>query len=434
MHMKSLEKQSRRGWLKESLATAVVAVAVAFGAPAQANDTIKIGFSMALTGGLAGAGKGALIAMQVWAEDTNASGGLLGKQVELVYYDDQTNPATVPAIYTKLLDIDKVDFVVSGYGTNLIAPAMPIVMQRGLVFPSLFGLAVNEKFNYPNYFQIMPSGPNPMTDWSKGFFDVAMAQDPPPKTIALVGADAEFARNAVKGARENAKNLGLEIVYDESYPPRTPDFTPIVNAIQARNPDIVYVGSYPPDSVGMVKAANEVGLKTRMFGGGMVGLQFASIMTALGPKLNGIVNYDFWVPEPTLKFEGVEAFLAKYQEAAKGKGVDPLGFYLQPYAYAYLQVLGQAISATNGMDHANDRRVHPQLRVRHGRRQGEVRSERRVGEHARADGPVPGRGGQRARDLHQGGDARRAVSGDLEIGGRQLPLRRMTARAGSAGR
>ena len=353
MFMKSLEKKSRRGWLKGSLATAVVAVAVAFGAPAQANDTIKIGFSMALTGGLAGAGKGALIAMQVWAEDTNANGGLLGKQVELVYYDDQTNPATVPAIYTKLLDIDKVDFVVSGYGTNLIAPAMPIVMQRGLVFPSLFGLAVNEKFNYPNYFQIMPSGPSPMTDWSRGFFDVAMAQDPPPKTIALVGADAEFARNAVKGARENAKNLGLEIVYDESYPPRTPDFTPIVNAIQARKPDIVYVGSYPPDSVGMVKAATEVGLKTRMFGGGMVGLQFASIMTALGPKLNGIVNYDFWVPEPTLQFEGVEAFLAKYQEAAKGKGVDPLGFYLQPYAYAYLQVLGQAITATNGMDHAN---------------------------------------------------------------------------------
>jgi branched-chain amino acid transport system substrate-binding protein len=102
----------------------------------------------------------------------------------------------------------------------------------------------------------------------------------------------------------------------------------------------------------MVKAATEVGLKARMFGGGMVGLQFASIMTALGPKLNGIVNYDFWVPEPTLKFEGVEDFLAKYQTAAEGEGVDPLGYYLQPYAYAYLQILGQAITATNGMDHA----------------------------------------------------------------------------------
>ena len=126
-----------------------MAVAIALSGPAQANDTSKIGFSMALTGTLAGAGKGALVAMQVWAEDVNARGGLLGKQVELVFYDDQTNPATVPAIYTKLLDIDKVDFVVSGYGTNLIAPAMPIVMQRGLVFPALFGLAVNEKSIIP---------------------------------------------------------------------------------------------------------------------------------------------------------------------------------------------------------------------------------------------------------------------------------------------
>ena len=114
MFTQSFDKGTIRGWLKRSLAAAILAGAVAFAAPVQANDTIKIGFSMALTGGLAGAGKGALIAMQVWAEDVNAKGGLLGKQVELVYYDDQTNPATVPAIYTKLLDIDGVDFVVSG--------------------------------------------------------------------------------------------------------------------------------------------------------------------------------------------------------------------------------------------------------------------------------------------------------------------------------
>ncbi|NIR46813.1 MAG: ABC transporter substrate-binding protein, partial [Gemmatimonadetes bacterium] len=86
-------------------------------------------------------------------------------------------------------------------------------------------------------------------------------------------------------------------VYDRTYPPATTDFTPIVRAIQAANPDIVYVGSYPPDSVGMVKAANEVGLKAKLFGGGMVGLQFAAIQKNLGPMLNGIVNYDFWVPE-----------------------------------------------------------------------------------------------------------------------------------------
>jgi branched-chain amino acid transport system substrate-binding protein len=347
--MISFSKFGLHAW---SRATALAVAALMFtSAGASADKPIKIGFGMALTGGLAGAGKSALIAMQIWAKDTNAKGGLLGHPVKLVYYDDQTNPATVPGLYAKLLDIDKVDLVVSGYGTNLIAPAMPIVMQRGLVLPSLFGLAVNEKFNYPYYFQIMPAGPEPLTDWSRGFFEIAMAQADKPKTIALVGADAEFARNAVKGARINAKRLGLKIVYDRSYPPRTADFTPIVRAIQARKPDIIYVGSYPPDSAGMVKAANEVGLKAKMFGGGMVGLQYASLETQLGPLLNGIVNYDFWVPEPTLRFKGVEAFLAKYQEQAKGAGVDPLGYYLPPYAYAYLQVLGQAVTAVGSLEH-----------------------------------------------------------------------------------
>ena len=112
----------------------------------------------------------------------------------------------------------------------------------------------------------------------------------------------------------------------------------------------MYVGSYPPDSVGMVKAANEVGLKAKMFGGGMVGLQFAAIQKNLGPLLNNVVNYDFWVPEPTLKFPGVEEFLKKYQEKAKGQGVDPLGHYLPPFAYAYMQILGDAVQATKSLD------------------------------------------------------------------------------------
>jgi branched-chain amino acid transport system substrate-binding protein len=319
---------------------------------ALAQKPIKIGFSMALTGGLAGAGKAALIAMEIWRDDTNKKGGLLGRPVEFVYYDDATQPAKVPSIYTKLLSVDNVDLVVSSYGTNEIAPAMPIVMRKKLVFPSLFGLAVNDEFKYDRYFQIMPAGPEPKTDWSKGFFDLAMAQNPKPQTIAIVSADAEFALNAAGGARKNAQRLGMKIVYDKTYPPGTTDFTPIVRAIEATSPDIVYVGSYPPDSVGMVKAVNEVGLKAKMFGGGMVGLQFAAIQKNLGPMLNGIVNYDFWVPEPTLNFPGVKEFLAKYQAAAKGKGVDPLGHYLPPYAYAYLEVLGQSVQAVKSLDQA----------------------------------------------------------------------------------
>ena len=339
-----------RTWLLCGVLLAAVAVVSPLSSAARAAEPLKIGFSMALTGGLAGAGKAALIAMEIWREDTNKTGGLLGRQVEFVYYDDATQPAKVPGIYSKLLNVDKVDLVVSSYGTNEIAPAMPIVMRKKLVFPSLFGLAVNDKFNYDRYFQIMPAGPSPKEDWSRGFFSLAAEQNPKPQTIALLSADAEFARNAVAGARKNAQKMGLKIVYDKTYPPGTADFSPIVRAIKATGADLVYVGSYPPGSVGMVKSANELDLKAKMFGGGMVGLQFAAIQKNLGPMLNGIVNYDFWVPEPTLNFPGVNAFLKKYQEKAKGKGVDPLGHYLPPYAYAYLQVLGQAVTAVGSLD------------------------------------------------------------------------------------
>ena len=330
-----------------------VALAVAMllsPATAQDKKPLKIGFSMALTGPLAGAGKAALIAMEIWKDDINKKGGLLGRQVDFVYYDDATSPSKVPEIYSKLLDVDKVDLVVSSYGTNEISPAMPLVMRKGLVFMSLFGLAVNDKFDYDRYFQIMPAGPVPGDDWSRGFFDIAMEQNPKPKTIALLAEDADFALAAVAGARHHAKRLGLKIVYDKTFPFGSPDVTSVMRAVKAADADLVYVGSYPGGSVGLVKAANELGLKAKMFGGGMVGLQFAGIQKNLGPMLDGIVNYDFWVPEPTLNFPGVKEFLAKYQEAAKGKGVDPFGHYLPPYAYAYLQVLGDAVNAVGSLD------------------------------------------------------------------------------------
>src|SRR5882724_7866291 len=160
--------------------------------PAQAAQPVRIGFGMALTGGLAANGKAALLAMEIWRDEVNKNGGLLGRPVEFVYYDDQTKPASVPGIYTKLLDVDGVDFVVSGYGTNLIAPAMPIVIERNLVFMALFGLANNEKLNHPYYFQIMPAGPEPAKEFSKAFFELAAAQNPKLRTAALVGADAEY--------------------------------------------------------------------------------------------------------------------------------------------------------------------------------------------------------------------------------------------------
>ena len=163
------------------VAVAVTFVLVCAGAfTARAADPIKIGFGMALTGGLSANGKPALLARQIWQDDVNKKGGLLGRPVELVFYDDQTNPSTVPGIYSKLLDVDKVHLIVSGYGTNLIAPLMPIAMERKLTVIGIFGLGNNEKYQYPNYFQISPVGPDPATAMPIGFFELAANQPPRP--------------------------------------------------------------------------------------------------------------------------------------------------------------------------------------------------------------------------------------------------------------
>ena len=349
-----LHHQKCRTWAFAGAAIAGLALFVLSLAPASAQSgaPIRIGYSMALTGGLAPNGKSALLAQKIWEEDVNAKGGLLGRPVKLVYYDDKSAPAEVPAIYTKLLDVDKVDLLIGAYATAQLAPAMPIVIARKKLLIGLLGLAVNDEFNYPNYFAMIPSGPIPKPAFTKDFFALAMAQNPKPQTVAIVAADQEFSRNASDGARDTAKALGLKVVYDRTYPPSTNDFSPIVRAIQATNPDIVVVCSYPPDSVGIVRAVNEIGYKPKLIGGAMGGLQATAIKTQLGPLLNGWINYDFWLPVPKMHFAGVDDLMKTYQSRAQAEGVDPLGYYMAPWAYAQLQVLQQAIEATKSLDDA----------------------------------------------------------------------------------
>jgi len=312
---------------------------------------IKIGFSMALTGPLAPNGKQALLGAQIWAEEVNAKGGLLGRKVQLVQYDDQSNPSTVPGIYTKLLDVDKVDLVVGPYATNMVAPAIPVVMQRNKMFIGLFALDANGQFHYDRYFSMLPSGPTPKESFTEGFFQIAAAQTPKPQTVAIAAEDADFSHNAADGARANVKKFGLKSVYDRTYPPNTTDFSPIVRALQASNADLVVICSYPLSSVGITLSARELGLKPKMFGGAMVGLQATVFKAKLKSKLNGIVNYETWVPSPKLMAPAA-GFFKEYQSRAKAAGVDPLGYYLGGWGYAYLQVLAEAIQGTKSVDDA----------------------------------------------------------------------------------
>jgi branched-chain amino acid transport system substrate-binding protein len=313
-----------------------------------AAEPVRVGFSMALTGAVAQNGKQLLIALQLWRDDVNAKGGLLGRPVELVYYDDQSNPSNVPGIYTKLISVDKVDLILGPYATNMAAAAMPVIVENNKVTVTMLAVGVNRHFNYSRYFSMMPLGAEGVKAFSTGFFDLAAEQKPKPQTVAILAADAEFARTSADGARENAMAKGFTVVYDKSYPPPTTDFAPTVRAIQAANPDVVFVAAYPPDTVGIVRAANEVGLKPKMFGGTMIGLLITPIKMQLGPILDGIVIMESFVP--SFNFPGDADLLKRCRAAAAGEKIDPLGYGFVPFGYAAGQVLAQAVEGTKSLD------------------------------------------------------------------------------------
>ena len=272
--------------MRSIIRVCIALVAAAF-AGAAAAQPIKVGMSMPQTGPLGAGGKAALVALRMWVEDVNAKGGMLGRKVELIVYDDQTNPALTPAIYTKLLDVDKVDLLIAPYGTVPTAPIMPLVKQRGLLLMGNFSFQVNRTVRHDMWFNNAPW--NDAASWFTGYFEAGKKAGV--KTIAFLAADQEFAQNLAKGAKELAQKGGLKTVYEQNYPPATTDFS----------------------------------------------------------SLNGIVNYNSYVPG--MKYPGIEEFLGRYAKKAVEAKVDPLGFYLPPFNYAIGQMLEQAITATKSLDH-----------------------------------------------------------------------------------
>ena len=313
---------------------------------------IRIGYGLSLSGPLASNGQAAHLAHQIWAEDVNAKDGLLGRKVELVCRDDETNPQLVAGLYKQLLDEEKVDLVIGGYGDNSVAPAMPLIMERNRYFIGLMALAVNATLNYPNYFAMIPTGPHPAEALTEGFFAAAATQTPKPATLAIVAADAPFSKAPVQGAKAHAEAHGFRVVSEALYPLTTTDLTPFLEPLKALDPDILFFCSYLNDSVALIKALDAVDLEPKMVGGAMIGPQNGAVKAQLGPLLNGVVNYEYWIPVPSLMNAEVAKMIATYQSRVGTSGADPLGYYVAPQAYAQLQVVGQAIEGTQSMEDA----------------------------------------------------------------------------------
>jgi branched-chain amino acid transport system substrate-binding protein len=315
-------------------------------------STLRIGYCLSLSGGLASNGKTAQLAHQIWRERVNASGGLLGRPVELLCLDDQTNPKLVAELYQRLLDVEKVNVVVGGYGDNSVAPAMPLIIERKRFFIGLMALAVNAKFHYPQYFVMIPTGPQPNAALSEGFFEIAGQQSPKPQTAAILVADAPFSQAPAQGAKENLARQGMRVISEGKYPLSTTDFKPYMEDLKRINPDVLFLCSYINDSIGLIKAINEAGVSPKVVGGAMIGPQNGVVKRELGALLNGLVNYEYWLPVPSLMNPQIQSLVATYQDRAEKAGADPLGYYVAPMAYAQLQVLEQAVNATGSLDDA----------------------------------------------------------------------------------
>jgi branched-chain amino acid transport system substrate-binding protein len=343
---------SRRRFSKIAAAAGAAIAAPALSREALAQQgPIKIGTSISQTGALA-ATKNGLIGYQLWRDAVNASGGLLGRQVELVTYDDQSSPAQIPSIFSKLVDIDHCDVLLSPYGAVLTAPVMPFVKQRDLFLMGMFTLASNESLRHDKFFNACPWGPNSQASYARGFFDVARAAGC--TKVAIMAADLEFSRTSAAGGKATAEQYGMQVVYDQAYPPNQTDFSTILRNIRASQADAVFVCSYPPDSAALVRGLSEVGVgdSVKIFGGSMVGPQYAALLAALGPALNGIVNFHLYVPEPTMRNPAIDGFLARYEPIARQQQVDPLGHYIPPFCYAAGQIVEAAVKGANSLDNA----------------------------------------------------------------------------------
>ena len=253
-----------------------------------------------------------------------------------------------PAIYAKLLDVDKVDLLFAPYATVPTAPIMPLVKQRGLLLMGNFSFQVNSKVKHDMWFNNAPWGP--ADSWAASFIDIGTKAGG--KSIAILAADQEFAQNVAKTAkavaeeRSHAARLSSRTIRPTRSSSR---HDPRAQGGQARHGlrRILSAGfgRHPARRKRDRRRRQRQGLRRRH--GRPAVRRVTGIM---GSLLNGVVNYNSWLPEPSMYFDGTKEFFAKYTPRAIEAKVDPLGYYLAPFGYAMGQMIEAAVNATKSLD------------------------------------------------------------------------------------
>ena len=255
----------------------------------QAAEPIRVGVTASLTGAYAKLGQDQLSGIRMWADDINARGALLGHKVEIVHYDDASDPEKSAALYERLITQDKVDLLLGPYSSDITLAASRVAERHN--FPMVATGAASGKIweqGFSNIFQIDAPADQYME------LPLGLANEKGLKRIALVYADTEFPREVAAGARTMAASHGMQIVLDEAYPQDSLDFAGIAGRLKAAAPDVVIGGTYFNDSVALVRAIRSVGLKPEIMVM-TVGPAQQDFGRQLGDDANGVMGAIAWM-------------------------------------------------------------------------------------------------------------------------------------------
>jgi branched-chain amino acid transport system substrate-binding protein len=325
-------KTFRRGFVG---AVAVVALLGSTGAQAQA--PIKIGASLSLTGTYAKPGTYQKEGYEVCADELNAKGGLLGRKVEFVMYDDQSSTQTAQRLYEKLITEDKVDVVMGPYSSAITESVAGITEKYKKVMVSPLA-ATTSIFRQGRKYIFMVISPAEV--YLEGLVDMAAKRGL--KTIAIVNEDTLFPKATVAGTAELAKKRGLQIVLQEAYPKGNTDFSALLVKIKAANPDVIAAATYFDDAVAITRQMKELNVNPKMYGV-TVGGDLPEFYDTLKQNAEYVYGATQW--EPTLPYPGNQEWYETYK---KEFGHEPS--YHSAAGYAGCIIYAEAAKRANNLD------------------------------------------------------------------------------------
>ena len=324
-----------------SKAPAALAVALALAAggvvPATAQAPIRIGASLLLTGTYAKLGKNQHEGYQLCEKDLNAKGGLLGRKVQFVVYDDQSLPATAVRLYEKLITEDKVDGVMGPYSSPVTEASVNVTekYKKVMVAPLAATTSIFKKGRKYIFMVISPA-----EVYLEGLVDMAVKRGL--KTVAVVNEDTLFSKAAAAGAVETAKKKGLQVVFAEAYPKGNTDFSALLTKVKAANPDVLAAATYFDDAVALTRQMKELNVNPKMFGV-TVGGDLPEFYDTLKQNAEYIYGATQW--EHTLPYPGNPEYFEAYK---KDFGHEPS--YHSTAGYAGCLIYAEAVKRANSLD------------------------------------------------------------------------------------